>query len=111
MCRKFEFSLVNNATADVLFAFLCLFACFVVTAAAAGEVTFVERKCQGSRFEITYFDTMPGDVVCTVFFEDKPVGQGRKYSETGGVSRLNVFVPGPVCSAKPSSLKYICKTQ
>ena len=79
----------------------------IPTNSFGGEVTYAEWGPYSS-LKLTYFDTGGSKAVCTVFYNDKPVGADSAYL-SNGIANVEVWVPSGVKGEK--DITYACRTE
>ena len=87
---------------------LVLILTMLTSAALGGEVTYTQWKAMYSRLDITYFDTTGSAAVCTVFYNNKPVGADSARLRNG-IANVKVSVPSGVVGS--DNVTYACRTE
>ena len=80
----------------------------IPTTSFGGEVTYTQWHPVYSRLDITYFDTAGRKAICTVFYNDKPVGANSAYL-SNGIANVEVWIPSGVKGEK--NVTYACRTE
>lgn len=86
---------------------LAVILALIPTTSFGGEVTYVQWGPYSS-LKITYFDTAGSQAVCTVFYNDKPVGANSAYL-SNGIANVEVWVPSGLKGEK--NITYACRTK
>ena len=83
---------------------------FLGTQVFAGEITFTEwdGRAYKSILHVTYFDTAGSTAICTAFFNDKTVGVGSGYLNSG-LARISISLPKTL--RENDAIKLACRTE